>query len=122
MPKPLTPEEEELIREHTAPDPEQKKSTVVKNMLLFALIFILMVFFGYLMVYWGTKLGNLGLPKPSEQSSAPYKPVPEAMPETEPQQNTEKPPQRLAGRGRDDHIIRPNVRRPRACRRMMLPR
>ena len=58
MPKPLTPEEEERIREHTAPDPEQKKSTVVKNMLLFALIFILMVFFGYLMVYWGTKLGN----------------------------------------------------------------
>ena len=58
MPKPLTPEKEELIREHTAPDPEQKKSTVVKNMLLFALIFILMVFFGYLMVYWGTKLGN----------------------------------------------------------------
>ena len=58
MPKPLTPEEEELIREHTAPDPEHKKSTVVKNMLLFALIFILMVFFGYLMVYWGTKLGN----------------------------------------------------------------
>ena len=54
MPKPLTPEEEELIREHTAPDPEQKKSTVVKNML----IFILMVFFGYLMVCWGTKLGN----------------------------------------------------------------
>ena len=51
MPKPLTPEEEELIREHTAPDPEQKKSTVVKNMLLFALIFILMV-------YWGTQLGN----------------------------------------------------------------
>ena len=58
MPKPLTPEEEELIREPTAPDPEQKKSTVVKNMLLFTLIFILMVFFGYLMVYWGTKLGN----------------------------------------------------------------
>ena len=47
MPKPLTPEEEELIREHTAPDPEQKKSTDVKNMIHNALNFILIVFFCY---------------------------------------------------------------------------
>lgn len=58
MPKPLTPEEEELIREHTAPDPGTEKIDRRQKYAAFALIFILMVFFGYLMVYWGTKLGN----------------------------------------------------------------
>ena len=54
MPKPLTPEEEEMIREHSHPYFEPKKSMVFKNMLLFTVIFLLMVFLGYLMVYWGT--------------------------------------------------------------------
>ena len=36
MPKPLTPEEEEMIREHSRPYSEPKKSMVFKNMLLFA--------------------------------------------------------------------------------------
>ncbi len=58
MPKPLTPEEKELIQKHTVPDPGPKKSTTIKNMLLFALIFVLMVFFYYLMVYWGTRLSH----------------------------------------------------------------
>ena len=54
MPKPLTPEEEEMIREHSRPYFEPKKSMVFKNMLLCTVIFLLMVFLGYLMVYWGT--------------------------------------------------------------------
>ena len=54
MPKPLTPEEEEMIREHSRPSSEPQKSTVFKNLLLFTVIFLLMVFIGYLMVYWGT--------------------------------------------------------------------
>ena len=54
MPKPLTPEEEEMIREHSRPYSEPKNSMAFKNMLLFTVIFLLMVFLGYLMVYWGT--------------------------------------------------------------------
>lgn len=43
-----------MIREHSRPYSEPQKSTVFKNLLLFTVIFLLMVFIGYLMVYWGT--------------------------------------------------------------------